>query len=67
MLALDITMSVWVVDPWIETYVVGELFPAGVALGLALPARCADKFGVAEVDVRCAGGEFEAAEGAIST
>lgn len=45
----------------------GELFPVGVVLGLPLPVRCADRFGVAEAEVRCAGGEFEGAEGAIST
>jgi hypothetical protein len=29
--------------------------------------RCADIFGVAEAETRCAGGEFEDAEGAMST
>lgn len=37
-------------------------------LGLPLPLRCADGlFGVADADIRCAGGECEGAEGAIST
>jgi hypothetical protein len=44
----------------------GELFAANADFGLPLPVRCADRFGVAEADVRCAGGEVEAAEGAIS-
>lgn len=41
----------------------GEPFDAGVDLGLPLPVRCA-WFGVAEAELRCAGGEFECAEGA---
>jgi len=45
----------------------GEPFDAEADFGLPLPIRCADKFGVAEATVRCAGGEFEAVEGAIST
>lgn len=45
----------------------GELFAAERTLGLPLPMRCAYWFGVAEVDMRCAGGEFEGFEGAIST
>jgi hypothetical protein len=39
----------------------------GVVFGLPLPVRCVGRFGVADADVRCAGGEFEGAEGAIST
>ena len=49
------------------TYAFGEPFDAGVDFGLPLPVLCADKFGVAEADVRCAGGEFEDVGGAIST
>lgn len=45
----------------------GEPFAAGVDFGLPLPVLCAERFGVAEADVRCAGGEFEDGEGAIST
>lgn len=48
------------------TYAFGELFVAVVAVGLPLPALCADRFGVADADVRCAGGEVEDAEGAMS-
>lgn len=44
----------------------GEPFAAGVDLGLPLPVLCADRFGVAEADTRCAGGESEDVEGAIS-
>jgi len=47
--------------------VFGEVLATGVALGLPLPVRCAVKFGVAEADVRCAGGEVGAAEGVMST
>lgn len=52
------------------TYAVGEGFAGvGVDFGLPLPVRCgaAVTFGVAEVDILCAGGEFEGLEGAIST
>lgn len=45
----------------------GEPFDLGVLFGLPLPVRCADTFGVADADVRCAGGDFEGAEGTIST
>jgi hypothetical protein len=38
-----------------------------VIFGLPLPVRCAGWFGVAEADMRCAGGEWEGFEGAIST
>jgi hypothetical protein len=51
----------------ISTYVVGEDFEAEEALGLPLPVRCADMFGVAEADTRPTGGELVAVEGAIST
>jgi hypothetical protein len=40
---------------------------ADADFGLPLPVRCADIFGVAEADARCAGGECEDAEGAMST
>jgi hypothetical protein len=45
----------------------GELFCAVVALGLPLPVRCADIFGVAEAETRPAGGDLGAEEGAMST
>ena len=48
------------------TYVFGELFAEYVVFGLPLPVRCVDKLGVAEADVRCAGGECEDV-GAMST
>ena len=54
-----------------KTYTFGELFAAVVDFGLPLAVRCADWFwfwfGVADADVRCAGGELDAADGAIST
>jgi hypothetical protein len=49
------------------TYKFGEPFEADADFGLPLPVRCAERFGVAEADVRWAGGEDEDAEGAIST
>lgn len=45
----------------------GEPFEADADFGLPLPVRCADRFGVAEAGMRCAGGDVEDAEGAIST
>jgi hypothetical protein len=48
------------------TYAFGELSVAVVVVGLPLPGLCADRFGVAEADVRCAGGEVEDGEGAMS-
>lgn len=44
----------------------GEPFAAGVDFGLPLPVLCADTFGVAEADIRCAGGDLGDVEGAIS-
>jgi hypothetical protein len=53
----------------IWTYKFGDPFAAGVDFGLPLPLRCAVWFwfGVADADVRCAVGDGEDAEGAIST
>jgi hypothetical protein len=48
------------------TYALGELFAADVAFGLPLPVLCAERFGVAEADVRCAKGDSCTVEGAIS-
>ena len=53
-------------DSKVGTYAFGELFVAGVDFGLPLPILCVDRFGVAEAEVRCAGGESEDVEGAIS-
>lgn len=53
-----------------ETYALGEPLDAdaGVDLGLPLPVRCAERFGVADADVLCAGGDLdEGPEGTIST
>lgn len=50
-----------------NTYESGELFCADWALGLPLPVRCADVFGVAEAEAR-PGGDLGAVDtGAIST
>lgn len=47
-----------------ETYAVGDPLDAGVDFGLLLPVRCADTFGVAEAEGRCAGGVLEDGAGA---